>query len=319
MVKTILSIVTMVAIACVLCVGVLGGGAVAQAEDFVWDGAGIGDAGPEQDWVNATMWTANSGHPDGTDDNATLADVTSTALVGLDDFKSINDLDITGDSPTKMTFNIKDGTLEVTNFILNDYAELDVDQDVEAHGPTSTMFGDIFIDVAAGKTAEMGKTVAVLGIGSISATLSLDTNLTGTFFSRFFEIHADDNDPDANRGFKLRASGSTMTVTDTLTLRAGQGSTGTAKAKLWNAGGRLFIESGDADNPAVLDIDGGNAPAREAQLDLDDTLAADETQATGNIRMDVGGPTAYMGKYTINGPSLIKLTGAGKAVSGPRP
>ncbi|MCH7720963.1 MAG: hypothetical protein IH988_08245 [Planctomycetes bacterium] len=45
----------------------------------------------------------------------------------------------------------------------------------------------------------------------------------------------------------------------------------------------------------------------------------DETRATGNIKMDVAGATAYMGKYTISGPSLIRLTGAGKAVSGPRP
>lgn len=295
---------------------VLNPGAV-MADTHTWVG---GTLGSEDSWVEGDNWSPvgppanlDSVIMDATDPpDSFLCELDSTFNVVL------TDLTMTGDSPTKMTFNIKDKTLTVNNAcVLDDYADLDIDMDFTVSTGDTNMTGTIFIDVAAGKTASLEGRVDILGTGSISVTLELDTHQTGTFTVEQLFIDADD--ADANRGFKLRASASTMTVTEKLQLKAGQ-STGTVKANLWHAGGRLLIESGDEDNPAQLDIDGGNAPAREAQMDIDDTLAADETVATGNIRMDVAsGKTAYMGEYTISGPSLIKLTGAGQALSGPRP
>lgn len=287
-----------------------------MADTHTWVG---GTSGSQYSWSEGDNWSP-VGPPIYLD--SVIMDATdppNSRLCELDDSTppTLDDLRITGDSPTKMTFNIKDGALFVLkNCVLEDYANLDVDQDFTV-GKDASMIGTIFMDVADDKTATFVRRVDILGTGTISATLKLETNLTGTL--TVDELYIDADAAATNRGFKLQSSGSTMTVTDALFLTGGQGTTGTAKAKLWNAGGELFIESG-VTTPAQLDIDGGNSPVREAQLDIDSTLAADETLATGNIKMDVaGGKTAYMGEYRITGPSYITLTGAGQAVSGPRP
>lgn len=93
-------------VAMALVIGVLFTGAVALATDFVWDGGFTTDDG----WTRPQNWQLDSGYPDDTGDNATIADVTphSTCTFDSGSALTIGNLEVTGDSPTWMKLHVKD-------------------------------------------------------------------------------------------------------------------------------------------------------------------------------------------------------------------
>lgn len=288
MVKTILSIVTMVAIASVLCAGVLGGGAVAQADDFVWDGAGLSGGGPEEDWENATMWTAGSGHPDGTDDNATLADVSSTALVGLDNGKSINDLDITGDSPTRMTLRLG-AALNANQMYLRDYSSLNLDTNLTVFNQTE-LADDVWIDLAADVVVNLlalGQYDAAMIVKTDSTVLNLTTATGSTFTTANLLVDA------TNGASSLKLRNRTLRVDGGGSLDIVSGATNGYRAKFRLASGALDMAPG-----GYIVMHGGTNALQRAELDLDESVSL--TPFTQN-------PDVYPGKLVTGGYAGIDL------------
>jgi len=299
----------------------LGVGAVAMATDFVWDGAGVGQGGGTEAWLNETMWDVGSGYPDNANDNATLDDPGTTANCEYSPTSAltINDLVIAGDSPTKMKLIVKDNTLAVSSLDLGDYAEMDVDANFTASA--AEMSGDVWMDVADSTTADLGAADVVgssIAASPITCVLHWEDNSSGAVTMATLDIDAEAGD--AGRGLKLSgATGAAVTVTDTLTVKCKQ-SSGTKKAKLWVSSGSLSIDDGDT-GTATLVIDGGDDSSRSAELDIDDTLTAEQTNVlSGYAIIDVASGTfAYLAEYTLNGGAIVTVTGSGTVKSGSAP
>ncbi|MCH7700831.1 MAG: hypothetical protein IID37_04015 [Planctomycetes bacterium] len=140
------SILGIVAIALVICV--LFTGALALATDFVW---GCPGQLCSTSWTEEIDWQQGSGFPDDANDNASITSAGYLINYDPDSALTINNLTLTGDSPTWRKLHIRDAALTVNDLHLNDYAELDIDDDLTVEGEM-IISGDLKIDVAANKT-----------------------------------------------------------------------------------------------------------------------------------------------------------------------
>ena len=303
------SILKIVGVAMV--VGVLCVGAVALATDFTWDSL-LADTS----WLAPTNWDQDSSYPQNVNDNATIEAAGFLCTYDPGSALTINNLALAGDSPTRRKLHIKDAALTVDGVAtLGDYAELDVDRNLTIDD--TDMSGNIWVNVADSTTVDLGTTVDILGTAGgsgISCTLHLKDNTTGTFKGATVTIDADT--PDVTRGLKFTSSDSTFDVTVKLVLKSDQTS-GTKRAKLWIAAGTINIDDGGAGN-GILEVDGGDDSLRRAELDIDDTLSAEETDfESGYATIDVAsGATATGGDVVFKVGAIVTKTGPGKFRSG---
>ena len=307
--KARLGILFMVMVIVLACAG-----GVAVAADYDWVGQG-GQVPTPNNWSDADNWSP-SGGPPGSADHA-FVDPADSSLCIVDDAGgvTVTDLDLAGDSPTKMRLHVKDGTLEATaDFLFSDYGFLDADQDFTADG--TGMSGDIWIEVANSTTVDLGA-VDVLG-SSVSAspttcTLHLRDNTSGTLTTSTVMIDAEAGN--TGRGLKLDGNGTTLHVTGTLTVKSKQDAD-TKRAKLWVSAGTVNIAA--AMGNAVLVVDGGAVSSRQAELDIDDILTAEETRfESGYAAMDVAsGKTATGGDVIFEAGAIVTKTGPGTFKSG---
>jgi len=295
----------------------IGFGVVALATNFVWDGDGLlPEVGAPALWMQADQWVQNSGHPNNSNDNATLADVvpSATSTFNRTSATTINNLDIAGSSPTKMTLHLRDAALTVANLDLDDYSQLDLDYDFTVNGVT-TMYREIWVDVASSKICDFEDVDVTYSATHLHATTS------GTL--RANEVTIDTEADAAQRG--LLFSGGTWEIDNKLTLRAEQGDAGTNKAALWLVAGTMNIVIGGSAK-GLLEIDGGDHLDRKVGLDIDGTLTAEETQFLGDaedagdasyVTIDVASNlTAKGGDVIFKAGAIVSKSGSGTFRSG---
>ena len=290
------SIVKIVAVAMV--VGVLCVGAVALATDFTWDSSTA-----DTSWVTANNWDQNSSYPQNANDNTTIDDAGFLCTFDPESDLTINNLALAGASPTKRKLHIKDAALTVANLDLNDYAELDVDQDLTVTG-TTTLAGDVFIEVAVSTTFDM-EDVAVAGASTSVGGIGIGT-------IKADEVVIDAETDGASRTLKWSAG--TLDIENQLSLTSSQ-TANTYIAKLWVYKGTVAIA---AAGNGVLKVDGGNDPSRRAELDIDGPLTAEQTDfEDGYVTIDVASlQTATGGDVVFKAGAIVTKTGSGTFKSG---
>lgn len=305
-------------------VGVLCVGAVAQATDFTWDGGNYTNDG----WTRPANWVQDSGYPDDTGDNATIADVTPHSTCTFDDSteRSIKNLEVTGDSPTWMRLHVKDAALNVRgDMTLGDYGELDIDQDMEVHDdlvcatpiPTAELRvqGRGRVNVAANKVFLVDEVIAD-GSNAI-----LNVTNAGDFKIHFIGVDADfDN---ADRALKL--VGGTLKF-DTgcdfwhhqILITSDPG--GLGQGKLWVAS--TTLDFGTVHSTSVY-FEGGDDAGEEVEIDLDVDMTVGQigsfVSCTGLVEIDIAaGKTFTMNRLVVGdsaGASVTTLTaGAGAKI-----
>ena len=302
----------LLSLAMIVLVGTLCVGVVALATDFIWDASTTNTR-----WVTRNNWDQNSGHPDDVNDNATIEAARFLCTYDPGSALTINNLGLAGASPTKRKLHIKDAALTVDGVAtLGDYAELDVDQNLTIDD--TDMSGGIWIDVADSTTADLGTTVDVLGTAGatgISCILDVEDNNSGALTMATLTVDAAAGD--VARGLKVVGSNSTLEVTTKLALKSKQAAE-TKRAKLWVGAGMTVDISAAGDPNSVLEVDGGDSSSRRAELDIDDTLTAEETQfKSGYAAIDVApGKTAKGGDVIFEAGAILVKTGSGTFRSG---
>ena len=246
----------------------------------------------------------NSSYPQNANDNATIDDAGFLCTFDPGSDLTINNLALGGASPTKRKLHIKDAALTVANLDLNDYAELDVDQDLTVTG-TTTLAGDVFIEVAVSTTFDM-EDVAVAGASTSVGGLGIGT-------IKADEVVIDAETDGASRTLKWSAG--TLDIENQLSLTSSQ-TANTYIAKLWVYKGTFAIAA--AAGNGVLKVDGGNDPSRRAELDIDGPLTAEQTDfEDGYVTIDVASPqTATGGDVVFKAGAIVTKTGPGTFRSG---
>ena len=305
--------------AMVMVVGVLCVAGVAPATDFVWDGDGLlPHEGAPALWTEPLHWVQASSYPLNTNDNATVTDPypSSTCTYNPSPGVWINQLTVGGVSPTKMTLHVRDDTLIANEMYLQDYAELDVDQNVSVFDHTE-LSGDVWVDVAAGKTFNalaQGHPHAAVHVKSAYTRL----HLTGVFVAAGIVIDGDaDNEP---RSLKL--DGGTLTITGYSDIAViSDPDVDNKRAKFWLASGTITWNAA-----SYVEMVGGDRLARRAELDLDQDLELYQsavylpgyTMIDGYASIDIAaGKKFTMPRLTIGelgNPSVVKLRVATGAV-----
>lgn len=252
-----------VAIALVVCASFTAGPALAT--DYEWGCTGFCVGGTN--WTAPLNWLQASGYPDDSGDNATVADVVFQSTCTFDDStaRTINNLTVTGDSPTKMTLHIKDAALTVANMDLEDYAELDVDKDLTATTGT-TLLGKVWIDVASSTTVDL-EDVDVDGAVGLKTVLTATTSGTLKAYDVVIDAEAD------GAARTLRFLGGTWDIENELSLESSQ-IANSYDAKFWLSTGSV--------TPEYLRINGGDDATRRVEMDIDqDFTIGTDTEAIG--------------------------------------
>ena len=299
---SILKIVGVVMVVGVLCVG-----AVAVATDFNW----VGAAGPPGDpdiWSDAANWL-ESGGPPGSGDHP-FVDPADSRVCIVDDTNGtvVQSLDVGGSSPTKMKLHVRDGTLGVNDFlVLNDYADLDIDEDLTA--AQTHVSGTVWVDIAADKVFH---STPDLWAKSSNAVLNLTT--AGTM--RVLYTLVDAAFDGAPRGLKI--VGGTYTVQSPLGfIIVHSDPAADNRAKFWLASGTIDFECG-----AIVSFSGGHTYARRVQVDIDQDFDASGGQVStlfhGLVHVDVAsGKTFNASRISVKNTTVLKVTGGGTLVSSP--
>ena len=276
----------------------LGVGLVAMATDFVWDGAGVGQGGGTEAWVNATMWDVGLGYPDDANDNATLDDPSSTATCFSTGDLTISDLVITGISPTKMTLNLQDQTLTVNTLSLGDYAQLDVDSAGYITVWGSTSFSDRVWIIADG-----GVNVGPATIDSTSTIL----DLSGTSTMSVDTLKIDAEAANAPRALKINSG--TLEIANWGGAKArvvSDNDESDRRAKLWVATGALTFPF-----QGKLELVGGDGFSKRVELDLDQDMTVGTSAATtisGYVSIDIADNKVFKAStLSLSGPARLTV------------
>ncbi|MCH7720917.1 MAG: hypothetical protein IH988_07990 [Planctomycetes bacterium] len=283
----------------VMAVGVLCVVVVALATDFVWDGDGpLPYEGAPALWTGPFHWDQGSSYPQNANDNATITDPDPSSTCTYDPLSAltINDLVISGDSPTKMTLNLQDESLTVSTLSLGHYAQVDIDSlsGLTVSGSTS-LSGRIW--VIADSTFNAGDVT----IDSSSAVLDLSGNLGMSAES----LKLDAETANASRAFKI--NGGTLGIINVglqeVRLISDNDETN-RRAKLWVATGGLTF--GCASNLVLI---GGDAFSKRVELDLDQDMTVGvvgSTTMSGYVSIDIADNKVLKAStLTISGPAIV--------------
>lgn len=284
------SIFRIVAVAMV--VGVLCVGAVALATDFTWDSP-LASAS----WLTATNWDQDSGFPDDANDNAAINSGGGLCTYDPHSALTINDLVISGDSPTKRKLHVKNQELTVETLDLNDYGELDLDRTLTVNTGT-TMSGTIWI-TATGVALKTGD-LTIDG----NTILNLTTTLNGIVEPGHITIDAEA--ADAARSFKL-VGGDISFPPERGLFIISDDEADNRRAKFWLASGTVSFA-----NQSAISITGGSSAARRAELDLDEDLALGvglATGMTGHVKIDIAANKTFDTRILgLAGPCVLQVT-----------
>lgn len=314
--KSSFKIAAVVAVVGVLCIAI-----VALGTDFTWDGGTT----PDDGWTVANNWDEDDGYPDDTGDNATIADVTPESICTFDDSteRSINTLEVTGDSPTWMVLHVKDAALNVRGrMTLGDYGELDIDQDMEVHQdfactpaqPTAELRVQrtARVDVAANKSFFVDELIA----DGSNAILNLTT--AGDFKIGYIGVLADFE----NSARALKLVGGTLKF-DTGCIYWGQqilvtsDPGGLGQGKLWVAS--TTLDFGSVRPTAVYFLGGDDAGEEvEVDLDVDVTMGVANSfvACTGRVKIDVAANKTFTIPRLIVGSGVEGVIGFVKLNAG---
>ncbi|MCH7719573.1 MAG: hypothetical protein IH988_01100 [Planctomycetes bacterium] len=297
------SILKMVGV--VMVVGVLCVAGAALATDFIWDGDGLlPHEGAPALWTEPFHWVQGSSYPLNTNDNATVTDPypSSTCTYNPSPGVSINKLTVGGVSPTKMKLHVRDASLTVQALDLDNYAELDLDQNLTATTGT-TLSGTVWLDVASLTTTDL-ENVAVDG-----ATTTLAATTSGTLKANDVVIDADA--AGASRALKFR--GGTWDIENQLSLKSSQ-TANTYIAKFWLDTGLVA--------PAFLRLDAGDHWTRGIELDIDQnlTVGTDSESLGGYTRISIApAKTLNTKKLVLDATSDIFFSARGEISVGLAP
>ncbi len=293
------SILKMLAV--VMVVGVLFTGALALAVDYAWDCTGFCTGA----WTTGSSWTASdNGYPDDANDNASITSSTNIITYNSGSALTINNLTLAGASPTKRKLHIKDADLTVANLDLDDYAELDLDEDLTVNGDT-LLSGSIWIDQTE---ADMNVT-AVFIDGKTALHLTQDA--TSCFCATTLTIDAEA--ADAPRKFELDGGTITLGSMSPLTIKSDTDAPN-RRATLWLRNGEIAFGT-----TSQFLIVGGDTSAKRVELDLDQDVDVQRpsglTTMYGYVDVDVAsGKHFNTAKLVIIGPAVLKVeagSGAG--------
>ena len=270
---------------------------------------------------STSYWDGDNWTPTGPPGNLDLIYVNDpslhdTCIVDTTFNVILDGLVLQGDSPTKMTFHVRDKTVNVQDRPCDffDYGMIKAEKNFTSEVDID-MRGDLWVEIfdSAIVYFMVDARVDISGV----TTLNVDDHDSGIF--KMDNLYVDAATLGGTTTLKLDAPSSTLTVLELLQLTASTGSD--YKAKLWHKAGTLLIQSDDATH-AVFDVNGGPNTSRKADIDIDAAFEADECQFSGYVALDVAsGLTAYGGDVIFSGGTdfLARKTGSGTFKSGSAP
>jgi len=275
-----------------------GFGSAVLAAQFHWKG----NASAQNLWTVAGDWCGGA-VPSGNDAAVYLslnpsgcASPSSMCILDTTSTTTVEDMIITGDSPTKMTFNVRDVDLNVTDLDLNDYADLDADQDLIVSGGTS-MAGDIWVN------ADGDVWTGLLTIDGSQTRLYL-TASSATFVVHDLVIDA--NAANAPLTFKLNGGVLDLGDNSNDIIVKSDLDEDNKRAKLWLNTGEFNFG-----NFSAMVITGGVGSVRRAELDLDEDVILNNNGVvymTGDVAVDIAAnKTFHTEKLIIEGPSVVRV------------
>ncbi|MCH7703005.1 MAG: hypothetical protein IID37_15085 [Planctomycetes bacterium] len=255
---SIFKVMAVVAVVGVLCVG-----AVALATDFAWDANTA-----NTNWRTVNNWDLDSSFPQNDTDNADITSGGNTCTLNDTGALVVNRITLGGASPTKRKLHIKNGVLVADELLLQDYADVDVDQSFTILEDTQ-ISDNVWIDVANGVAFQLATVTQdhpALRVKSAQAVLNLKTTGTGVFKVEGILVDADA--ANASRGLKLDGGTLTLGSFSEIELKSDP-DTDNQRAKFWLATGSIAAE----DFGTYVEMEGGGSIDTGAELDLDQDLA----------------------------------------------